>query len=542
MAVAGAAEQQQYLPTPGPRSADPGQEEVVLWAQRELEKIGARFTNHSVIQHNVLHVEPTRPREGMTVIADGSDWDPGSGRGQYIYLNGDWVLSSGVTPSTPARPPSYYDAEIDFNVPFDGSDGTVELQLAVDTAVADGKALFIPGSALVSSPIIASGPIDIFGDGRDTSGIGVGATNCTTLIIQGTGSSVRMLGLDGSVDFAADQPTLILEPGANNCQIEHNGIQGGQYCILNRATDNTFINNEVRYAYGSALVKGTEGSGNFWFRNKMDQVWPFGQPPNGTSGFNPRANTTGYSAGDVVTVDGWRIQAIVGGTSGGSFPGLLPYEGNIVDGSVTWQIVSPDSDYYSYQMDTGSSEVFMLMNDHSGCFKSGIGVTNTGEFGSGEPGLLWIDNAILGQHTDNALRLAAGSRVGLVNSEVNAGIFDGGTGVGSEGTWSGQIRISGNTIGGHIDADGVKLYAAQDWEGAKVVDNTFTTEFGHLVNVDTGGGSIQKFRITDNDALVPGPINIDVNTDWFDVSHNNTLGGGVNNSSAGSNFIDTPNL
>lgn len=31
------------------------------------------------------HVEPSRPRDGDLVYADGSDFDPGSGRGLYQY-------------------------------------------------------------------------------------------------------------------------------------------------------------------------------------------------------------------------------------------------------------------------------------------------------------------------------------------------------------------------------------------------------------------------------------------------------------------------
>lgn len=38
-----------------------------------------------------LHAAPTRPREGMLAVADGTDWDPGAGAGLYIYRSGSWV-------------------------------------------------------------------------------------------------------------------------------------------------------------------------------------------------------------------------------------------------------------------------------------------------------------------------------------------------------------------------------------------------------------------------------------------------------------------
>lgn len=38
----------------------------------------------------VTNVVPVRPIEGMVRIADGTNWDPGSGAGMYLYLGGAW--------------------------------------------------------------------------------------------------------------------------------------------------------------------------------------------------------------------------------------------------------------------------------------------------------------------------------------------------------------------------------------------------------------------------------------------------------------------
>lgn len=40
--------------------------------------------------HAVLHKAPAKPVEGMCVVADGKDWDPGGGAGRYLYINGKW--------------------------------------------------------------------------------------------------------------------------------------------------------------------------------------------------------------------------------------------------------------------------------------------------------------------------------------------------------------------------------------------------------------------------------------------------------------------
>jgi hypothetical protein len=37
-----------------------------------------------------LHAEPLKPRTGMIVLADGTDWNPGGGQGFYGYYAGAW--------------------------------------------------------------------------------------------------------------------------------------------------------------------------------------------------------------------------------------------------------------------------------------------------------------------------------------------------------------------------------------------------------------------------------------------------------------------
>lgn len=39
-----------------------------------------------------LHEEPPKPFVGLVVYADGTDWNPGSGEGLYVYKSGGWTL------------------------------------------------------------------------------------------------------------------------------------------------------------------------------------------------------------------------------------------------------------------------------------------------------------------------------------------------------------------------------------------------------------------------------------------------------------------
>lgn len=48
----------------------------------EVECYSTRFVE--------LHTEPARRFTGLTVLADGTDWNPGSGAGVYTYYGAAW--------------------------------------------------------------------------------------------------------------------------------------------------------------------------------------------------------------------------------------------------------------------------------------------------------------------------------------------------------------------------------------------------------------------------------------------------------------------
>lgn len=64
---------------------------VVQWMQRELTQLERTFFDLDMIQLVQLNVAPTKPRTGMVVLADGTNWNPGSGAGFYGYYGGAWV-------------------------------------------------------------------------------------------------------------------------------------------------------------------------------------------------------------------------------------------------------------------------------------------------------------------------------------------------------------------------------------------------------------------------------------------------------------------
>lgn len=57
----------------------------------ELESLQQSLSrSRSSIQLQALNVVPTRLAEGLTVFADGTNWNPGSGKGVYTYYTGAW--------------------------------------------------------------------------------------------------------------------------------------------------------------------------------------------------------------------------------------------------------------------------------------------------------------------------------------------------------------------------------------------------------------------------------------------------------------------
>jgi len=56
------------------------------WLVQELNRIANGFTvAGQTTTLPVLTVEPSKPETGQVVFADGTAWNPGSGRGLYYY-------------------------------------------------------------------------------------------------------------------------------------------------------------------------------------------------------------------------------------------------------------------------------------------------------------------------------------------------------------------------------------------------------------------------------------------------------------------------
>lgn len=64
--------------------------DAVAYFKRELENLERAFVLSMPNPLDELHVAPNKVFTGLTVLADGTDWNPGSGQGVYTYYAGAW--------------------------------------------------------------------------------------------------------------------------------------------------------------------------------------------------------------------------------------------------------------------------------------------------------------------------------------------------------------------------------------------------------------------------------------------------------------------
>jgi hypothetical protein len=76
-----------YVPVPPISGTDPAN--YTFGELQDLAQALSSADEFSELQ--VLHVAPDKPRDGMIVFADGTNWNPGGGSGAYAYHDGAWV-------------------------------------------------------------------------------------------------------------------------------------------------------------------------------------------------------------------------------------------------------------------------------------------------------------------------------------------------------------------------------------------------------------------------------------------------------------------
>lgn len=74
-----------------PRAVPSDPAALPAFLQQELLNIArATLEGNQFLSLEMLYVAPAKPRDGMVVLADGTNWNPGSGAGFYGYRAGAW--------------------------------------------------------------------------------------------------------------------------------------------------------------------------------------------------------------------------------------------------------------------------------------------------------------------------------------------------------------------------------------------------------------------------------------------------------------------
>lgn len=66
---------------------------LATWLYEQFQRIAQSFERVENVTLTELHSAPARKINGTVVFADGTDWNPGSGRGLYYYdaISDTWV-------------------------------------------------------------------------------------------------------------------------------------------------------------------------------------------------------------------------------------------------------------------------------------------------------------------------------------------------------------------------------------------------------------------------------------------------------------------
>jgi hypothetical protein len=70
----------------------PGKDNLPEYIYREFLRISAEFGLIAEGRYwEPRAAAPVKPREGQIVVADGTNWNPGAGKGAYEYRSGAWA-------------------------------------------------------------------------------------------------------------------------------------------------------------------------------------------------------------------------------------------------------------------------------------------------------------------------------------------------------------------------------------------------------------------------------------------------------------------
>jgi hypothetical protein len=268
-------------------------------------------------------------------------------------------------------------------------------------------------------------------------------------------------------------------------------------------------------------------------RAKLDQGWPDpGAPDSGAvTTTNNWAAATPYAQKAIVKVAGgtYYLYCTVAGTSSSVEPTPANYSVNIVDNSVTWQLLAPVN-YASLRCDGGACT--SIDSDHTGPFEYGVYLTNSSQ------NCRFVDITV-GQCLSVGIYCTDVFGIILTDSQITSGMRPDSTGIAYGNGFVGETDIKGNQIfsWGH----GI----AFDTGGANRLGATMSGNqiFGCSINgidieADQTDFIIQGNNCSDSPVWGANTIAIQVKggtSDRYTIANNLVSGGGVSDGGTGVN-------
>jgi hypothetical protein len=77
-----------YSPPDPPTTTDPVA--IANWAMDQFREIAGVLQALQFGREKMQYVAPKQVYDGLIVLADGTHWNPGSGKGYYGYYTGAW--------------------------------------------------------------------------------------------------------------------------------------------------------------------------------------------------------------------------------------------------------------------------------------------------------------------------------------------------------------------------------------------------------------------------------------------------------------------
>lgn len=297
--------------------------------------------------------------------------------GQWAYIttdaaaSGNWRIDvSYVSAGAFFGGKPWFDVKA-FGATGDGvTDDAIKLQAAFTAAGVAGGCVFIPaGRYKVTTGLTVPTQVRVIGADREVTIIDGSLTDVATVTTQGSASLENLTifgkGIGGDTgSFGATKAALTLAGG--NTYYRDLRVWGGSPAIFITSVDSYFMGIDAGNCYGSYNILN-RGSG--WFiRNKFDHA-PASQAITTAQPYPAWAALTAYVAGNTrIITNGGNVYACVctvGGTSGAAAPTLKNYGINIVDATVTWQLVA-QSIFIGMQMETTALENRFVQTDFTG--------------------------------------------------------------------------------------------------------------------------------------------------------------------------------